>query len=425
MKVLILSHNPITTYQNMGKTLLSLFSSFEKSELCQLYIYPTIPDIDKCSSYYRITDRDIFMSYVNMGRVKSRVINSDEININRHSLYETKGDELFLKKNKKSTFTLFCRDIMWFFSNWYNSNLREWLNHEKPTCIYLVPGRSKFIYNVALKISRKLNIPIITYLADEYYFVKKPSGVVDRLYLYLLKKKMNLVMRKSQNIVTICDEMTSAYMKEFSRHTYTVLTGTNFHIADAVKSYSEIKGLTYMGNIGCNRYVSIAEIGRCLDEINTERGTDFSLFLYTNPYSDEIKKIFSDIRSIRYCGYVTGNEFDKILHESPILVHVESFDEDAIDRVKHSISTKIADSLGSGNLLFAYGPEQVASIRHLMKYSCASIALDQTELKSALYDALMKKNREDIVKKALLTAKEHHISENTSLRLRTIIDDKE
>ena len=155
MKVLILSHNPITTYQNMGKTLLSLFSSFEKSELCQLYIYPTIPDIDKCSSYYRITDRDIFMSYVNMGRVKSRVINSDEININRHSLYETKDDELFLKKNKKSTFTLFCRDIMWFFSNWYNSNLRDWLNNEKPTCIYLVPGRSKFIYKVALKISRK------------------------------------------------------------------------------------------------------------------------------------------------------------------------------------------------------------------------------------------------------------------------------
>ena len=28
MKVLLLSHNPVTTYNNMGKTFLSLFSAF-------------------------------------------------------------------------------------------------------------------------------------------------------------------------------------------------------------------------------------------------------------------------------------------------------------------------------------------------------------------------------------------------------------
>ena len=100
MKVLILSHNPITTYQNMGKTLLSLFSSFNISELCQLYIYPTIPDIEKCNSYYRITDRDVFKSYARFGKVKSRVIQNNEININKHSLFETENDEAFLTKTK-------------------------------------------------------------------------------------------------------------------------------------------------------------------------------------------------------------------------------------------------------------------------------------------------------------------------------------
>ena len=62
MKVLIISHNPITTYQSMGKTMLSLFSAFDRSELCQLYIYPTLPDIDVCDSYFRITDRDVLKS---------------------------------------------------------------------------------------------------------------------------------------------------------------------------------------------------------------------------------------------------------------------------------------------------------------------------------------------------------------------------
>ena len=44
MKVLLLSHNPVTTYNNMGKTFLSLFSAFRPEELCQLYLYPAVPD---------------------------------------------------------------------------------------------------------------------------------------------------------------------------------------------------------------------------------------------------------------------------------------------------------------------------------------------------------------------------------------------
>ena len=57
MKVLLLSHNPVTTYNNMGKTFLSLFSAFRPEELCQLFLYPAVPDTACCGSYYRFTDR--------------------------------------------------------------------------------------------------------------------------------------------------------------------------------------------------------------------------------------------------------------------------------------------------------------------------------------------------------------------------------
>ena len=57
MKALIISHNPITTHGSMGKTMLTLFSAFKKEELCQLYIYPSLPDIDFCNAYFRVTDR--------------------------------------------------------------------------------------------------------------------------------------------------------------------------------------------------------------------------------------------------------------------------------------------------------------------------------------------------------------------------------
>ena len=64
MKVLIMSHNPITDYNSMGKTFLGLFSAFSEDELCQFYVYPTLPNIKVCESYYRMTDREALRSIV-------------------------------------------------------------------------------------------------------------------------------------------------------------------------------------------------------------------------------------------------------------------------------------------------------------------------------------------------------------------------
>ena len=36
-KILIISHNPINQFDNMGKTIGNIFSGFSKEELCQLY----------------------------------------------------------------------------------------------------------------------------------------------------------------------------------------------------------------------------------------------------------------------------------------------------------------------------------------------------------------------------------------------------
>ena len=74
----------------MGKTLSSLFSSFEKEELCQLYIYPSVPDLDYCNSFFRITDKDVVKSILTCSRVKGKII---EPNLDQHCLFEDKGDE--------------------------------------------------------------------------------------------------------------------------------------------------------------------------------------------------------------------------------------------------------------------------------------------------------------------------------------------
>ncbi|MBQ8623889.1 MAG: hypothetical protein IJ424_05920 [Oscillospiraceae bacterium] len=421
MKVLIISHLPMATKNNIGKTLLSLFSEFRKEELCQLYIYPTIPDVDRCSSYYRVTDKEALLSLIKFKEpgkeIAKKLINKDQ------GLYENADDEsLYRNKKNKSALRRLMRDAVWQVSNWYNSGLKAWLEREKPTCIFVAPGAARFVYNFALKISKKLGIPIITYICDEYYFVKDPTTLLEGFRLKLLKNKIEALVNNSSHLVVICEELKSAYTEKFGTQATTLMTGTSYEISDSLKIVDDPKDICYFGNIRCNRYISLAEIGRQLDGINAELNKDYKLKIYTSEKDKEILSTFDGIRSVKLCGFVMGEAFKKAFSESHLLLHIEAFDEKSIDYVKHSVSTKIADSLASGIPLLAYGPECVSSMKHLIRNKCAITAISEKDLRQMLLKAFNDIEAKDLaVKNALAVAKEYHNSKETSLKLKEIV----
>ena len=152
MKVLIISHNPITTFDAMGKTILTLFSDYKKEGLCQLYVYPTVPDVDKCNSYFRITDKDVLKSYFRF-KVSGKEIEYKAIESANGKLFENEDDtSIYRNRKNKKPFRMLARDLMWKFSKWFNKPLKKWIERENPTHIFLAPGNQKFIYRIALKI---------------------------------------------------------------------------------------------------------------------------------------------------------------------------------------------------------------------------------------------------------------------------------
>ena len=194
MKILIISHNPTSTVNNNGKTMLTLFSSFRKEELCQLYVAPAFPDVDKCSSYFRVTDKDVLKSYFKF-KVEGRELKSSEIDSSHHIQYENEKDEkLYRNPKNKQPLRLLLRDIMWRCAKWYNKKLVAWITEQQPTHIFIVPGMSKFIYNIAIKISKQFGLPIISYICDDYYFVETPQSVLGKIRLCLLQRKINILI---------------------------------------------------------------------------------------------------------------------------------------------------------------------------------------------------------------------------------------
>lgn len=419
-KTLIISHNTISTYNNMGKTFLALFGAFKPSELCQLYIYPSVPDSEICGSYYRVTDKDVLKSFYRFG-VKGKEIIPDT---NYHLLFANQEDErLYRNKKNKLPFRMLVRDFMWKCSHWYNRELKSWLDREQPDRIFVAPGQASFLYDIALRISKTYKIPIVSYICDDYFFLKRPTNLLGRIHQFILESKIDLLMAKSSHVVTICDELRDIYFHKFKVPASTIMTGTNYSISSNVKISNNPSMITYMGNIRCNRYRSLIKIGYILDEINSERMTNYQLHIYSSETDKEILSSFCEINSIHFCGYVSGVEFERVFHSAEILLHTEAFDEVSIDLVKHSVSTKIADSLASGIPLFAYGPEQVASMKHLARNNCAIIATSKDELKERLLQLFNDANlRTMVASNALAAARKYHDSSYNSKLLYQIIN---
>ena len=423
MKVLIISHNPISNQSNMGKTFLSLFDRFDREELCQLYIYPVIPNEKRCASYYRITDKEALRALFCFRR-PGKEVPTEQITADQ-GLYEDAQDQSFYKSRKnKSALRRLLRDALWKLTPWYNGGLKSWLERERPECIFVAPGVAKFLYDFALRISQKRRIPVVTYICDEYYFVKKQDRRLDGLRLKLLQKKMEQLLRHTGHLVVISEELREAYAAHFGVRTSVIMTGATVAGAETGKSCEKPRNICYFGNIRCNRYTTLAQIGRTLDEINRAYGENYLLKIYTAEKDPQILRELDGIQSAELCGFVSGEAFAQAFGAADLLVHTEAFDEASMDFTQHSVSTKIADSLACGIPVFAYGPAQLSSMAHLLRHECAVCAVSPEQLRDRLEQALRDETvRQRVVERALAAAAEYHDANNNGRRFRAIVED--
>ena len=221
MKILLLSHNPITTYNNMGKTFLALFSDFRPDELCQLYLYPNVPDTDRCESYYRFTDRDALRSLVD-GRVVGGEIFPD---LEHHSEFSSEKEERVYRasRNQRGVARL-GRDLVWSLSHWNNAALNEWLDRQAPDLVFAAVGEQELLYNVAMTAARQRGLPLVAYVCDDYYYSSGNGGLIQGLRRKRLRVKIRELMRTAALTVTICRELADGYAETFGVKAETVMT---------------------------------------------------------------------------------------------------------------------------------------------------------------------------------------------------------
>jgi len=137
--------------------------------------------------------------------------------------------------------------------------------------------------------------------------------------------------------------------------------------------------MSYLGNLGLNRYKTLIELASVIQRIKPNQKLD----IYGNSPSQEVTFAFANVSTINYKGFVSYQDVKEVIKQSDILFHVESFDNFYVEDTKYGFSTKMADSLMSGKCFFLYAPKSLACSKYLIENipECTASNIEELELK--------------------------------------------
>ena len=407
MRVLVISHNVFCNSTSMGKTLSGYFKDFKSDELAQFYIHSEIPTSNVCNNYYRITDKEIIKSVFT--RKSGKIFEKPDIILDSINVRTDKGitAKLYQKARRRAPLIYILRNMWWSLGAWNTKKLNQWIDSFNPDCVFFASGDYAFMYKIARKIAKKKNLPLIVSCMDDYYFNNRNEGrVLGKLTHSFFMKQVRKTMNYASAILTICDKMAEDYQKLFSKPCHVIHTTTS--IKEPLE-FTKKKKISYIGNIGLLRDKQLLDIASVLQKLEFE-GCPKYIDVYSPESRPEILCNLTEENGIRFHGKVSAEEVLQIMGESLAVIHTESFDPTMRNRVRYSVSTKIADSLASGTPILAYGPSEVASISYLRENNAAFCASELSELKNSMTELVLSEvKRKEITKNAIELAKANHM----------------
>ena len=416
-KILIISHNPINQFDNMGKTIGNIFSGFSKEELCQLYFKKQNVNAQNCEEFFCIDDVSMCKSIINRRYKTGKKVNNETI-IEQVSNVE---GNIFEYGRKRNGFIYTARDFLWKFGKWNSKELKEWIVSQNITSIFLVAGDYIFPLNIAMKISKKYNIPLYVYYVDEFY--RKNIGsqtMLAKVHKLCYRKKFKKTIKYAKEYFCISEAMSEFYGKTFNKNGNVLMNTTNIFKSDNYKNLNNKLILSYIGNLGYDRWKNLLDIAEVIEENQLQKDIEFNV--YSGEKNQNVINILTNQKGLNYKGSITAEEVKERISESDILLHIEDFNKINVEKVKYSVSTKIPDSLASGKLLLAYGPKEVESIDYIKRNNAGIIASSKEELIKALKEILKNDFKKDnILNNALNLVEKNHRNDKNYKKLTEVL----
>lgn len=386
MKILILSSTPWTKDNSFGNSFSNIFEGLEDIEIANIYCKYGKPETDLVSKFFQITEKSMFRNLKN-----PKVPSGQEVFVEKtdnSDIVEPKSADLARKKRWIVMF--WARDLIWQIGRWKSPELKKFIDDFNPDIIFQPVYYVRHMNRIANFIKKYTGVPMYGYVSDDVYTLKQFS--LSPLYWinrFLCRAKVRKVVKQCEILYTISEIQRSEYEKIFKVPCKILTKSANFDEPAQVKEqYNKPLQLVFTGNIGTNRWKSLAIIADALKEINAD-SVKAEMKIYTGtPLTDEMKKSLNVNNASQIMGFVSSSEIPKIQSDADMLIHVESADFKSKLAVRQSFSTKIVDYLKMARPILAIGPKDVASIEHLYRNDCAIVADNKEDLVKKLNSVL-------------------------------------
>jgi hypothetical protein len=288
--------------------------------------------------------------------------------------------------------------------------LTKWIKEIRPNIIILQLGKSVFAIVLTIFISKISDSKIFLFIGDDYFFNTKRKKIKGFVSLYLLRYYKK-IFKISHGYFCASDMMLDKYKAFFGGNGHCILTPFNdINYPRPQFIDGNYYDFTYVGSLGLGRYKSLLEFSKVLLKF------DKKINVFTNEKRKFILKKLLNNKGVVFHGFKDATEISKIIINSKVLLHFESFNIKFIRMVKYSMSTKIPEYLNSGNLILCYGPMEVSSIIYLKTNFSAIIASNMSELERKLKLVFSNSYDKSIVKNAkILFMKRHNPHLNSQL----------
>lgn len=378
-KILLISHSGFSNQNANGITMKNLLSGWAPEEKAEFYCDVQSPDFTAASHYFRVTDMEMIKAFWGK-RAKHRFDFADSVECGKqtHKSSSEMSSKIpaWLKRRKYNFCLKWLREIMWMLSPWGHRDLEKWVDEFNPDIIVYMVGESLFMDKLVLKICRDRFVPLVLYNGEAFRIINlKERHGLERAYYRKAEKLYGELSTIAVREIYNSDFLKEAYERKYLSHGKSITVYNSAKCTNVpYESHSPLK-ITYFGNLGVGRVESLLETAEVLYKI------DSTLFIdvYGTVYKEDKLK-FERCSNIRFHGFVSAEELNKIMCQSDILLHVESFDPAVVDKLKYAFSTKIAQCLCAGRSFLTYAPVQTASTQYLISTGGAVVATNREEL---------------------------------------------
>jgi 2-polyprenyl-3-methyl-5-hydroxy-6-metoxy-1,4-benzoquinol methylase len=275
---------------------------------------------------------------------------------------------------------------------------RLWELHRRvkdfaPDVIYTTMG-SYAVHKIVLYLSRKLRIPVVVHVMDDWVVAKNNHGLLSWLQGWLIRRTFADLLRISSLRYVISEGMKSAYEQRYGYRFHVlgnVVEDTWIRKGD-IRENRKVVSIGYVGSFTDNsQREPIEDVVNAVEALNRSASTcKFKLSLYVTPATCQYAiKCFAGYADVDVgVAPVDDADFYRLLGGFDLLLLPSSFTGASREYIKYSVPAKFYSYLAAGVVVLYYGDPASEQIRLAIQNRLGLVVTNRAP--GAIQDALRK-----------------------------------